>query len=96
MMQSDLDNAGEEFARMFAAAGLPQVEPAVSRDRGRGPFDRLVLRGATIIDGTGAPPWGPADVVVEGGRITVVKKVGTPKLPIDPGRRPPAGDGTHS
>lgn len=92
MIQSDLENAGEEFAKMFATAGLPQVEAAVSRDRGRGPFDRLVLRGATIIDGTGAPPWGPADVVVEGGRITVIKKVGAPKLPIDPGRRPPAGD----
>src|SRR5258706_4604900 len=88
MTQPDLENAGEEFAKMFATAGLPQVEPAVSRHRGRGPFDRLVLRGASIIDGTGAPPWGPADVVVEGGRITVLKKVGPPQLPINPDRRP--------
>src|SRR4051794_32975571 len=77
-MQSDVENAGEEFARMFAAGGLPQVEPATSRSRGQGPFKRLVLRGASIIDGTGAPPWGPADLVVEGGRITALKKVGTP------------------
>ena len=61
-MQSELENAGEEFAKMFAAGGLPQVEAAASRNRGRGPFKRLVLRGASIIDGTGAPPWGPADV----------------------------------
>ena len=27
-MQSELENAGEEFAKMFAAAGLPQVEAA--------------------------------------------------------------------
>src|SRR5271155_3377404 len=91
-MQADLENVGEEFARMFAAGGLPQVEAAASRSRGRGPFKRLVLRGASIIDGTGAPPWGPADLVVEGGRITVLKKVGTPKLPINPDRRPAQGD----
>ena len=76
---------------MFAAAGLPQVDAAIARSRGRGPFKRLVLRGASIIDGTGAPPWGPADLVVEGGRITVLKKVGTPKLPINPDRRPSSG-----
>jgi imidazolonepropionase len=52
----------------------------------------LVLRGATIIDGTGAPPWGPADLVVEDGRITELEKVGTPGLPIDPARRPRPGD----
>ncbi|PAY10693.1 amidohydrolase [Bradyrhizobium sp. UFLA03-84] len=92
MTQPDLDGAGEEFAKMFAAGGLPQVEAATSRTRGQGPFKRLVLRGASIIDGTGAPPWGPADVVVEDGRITVLKKVGTPKLPINPERRPAAGD----
>jgi hypothetical protein len=92
MTQPDTDGAGEEFARMFAAASLPQVEAATARTRGRGPFKRLVLRGASIIDGTGAPAWGPADVVVENGRITVLKKVGTPKLPINPDRRPAAGD----
>ena len=92
MTRPDTDGVGEEFARMFATAGLPQVEAATARTRGRGPFKRLVLRGASIIDGTGAPPWGPADVVVENGRITVLKKVGTPKLPINPDRRPAAGD----
>jgi hypothetical protein len=33
------------------------------------------------------------DVVVEGDRIAAVVKVGTPGLPIDPARRPPAGPG---
>lgn len=91
-MPSEHANAGEEFAEMFAAGGLPRVEAAAARRRGRGPYQRLVLRGGTIIDGAGAPPWGPADVVVEDGRISVLKKVGTPKLPIDPERRPAAGD----
>jgi imidazolonepropionase len=83
---------GDEFATMFAEHGLPLVDPAASRDRGEGPYQRLVLRGATVIDGTGAPPWGPADIVIENGRITVLKQVGTPKLPIKAGWRPPKGD----
>ena len=33
--------------------------PAPNRAEGEGPFDRLIIRGATLIDGTGAPPRGP-------------------------------------
>jgi imidazolonepropionase len=83
---------GEELSQRFAYAGLPPVQPATTRDRGHGPYNRLVLRGAIIIDGTGAPPWGPADIVVEQDRITAIKSVGSPKLPINPKRRPEAGD----
>jgi imidazolonepropionase-like amidohydrolase len=35
-----------------------------------GPFPSLVIRGVTVIDGTGAAPFGPATVVVEQDRIT--------------------------
>jgi imidazolonepropionase-like amidohydrolase len=55
---------------------------------GEGPFRRLIVRGATIIDGTGAPPYGPVDIVIENNRITALRGVGTPGLPIDPERRP--------
>ena len=61
---------GEERIDRLRAAGMPPVAAATSRDRGAGPFRRLVLRGATVIDGTGAPPWSPADIVIENGRIT--------------------------
>ena len=37
--------------------------------------------GARIIDGTGAPPWGPADLIVEDGRILALAKTGKAKLP---------------
>lgn len=43
---------------------------------GRGPYERLVLRGVTVIDGTGAPAYGPADVVLEGGRISAIVSAG--------------------
>ena len=64
---------------------IPDAPP---RAEGEGPFDRLILRGATLIDGTGAPPMGPVDIVVEGNRITEIKSVGFPGVAIDPERRP--------
>jgi len=61
-----------------------------ARSEGEGPFDRMILRGAYMIDGTGAPTQGPVDIVVEQDRIVEVKVVGAPKLKIDPKKRPPA------
>ena len=29
------------------------------------PAERLILRGVTVVDGTGAPPFGPVDLVIE-------------------------------
>jgi Amidohydrolase family len=83
---------GDEMAVERTRAGQPPVPAATGRDRGIGPFKRLVLRGATVIDGTGAPPIGPADIVVESGRIAQIKKVGAPKTPIKPQNRPSPGD----
>ena len=59
---------------------------------GIGQFDRLVLRGGYLIDGTGAPPQGPVDIVVLKDRIAEIKVVGVPGVPIPPDERPAAGD----
>lgn len=75
----------------FAQDGGPPVAP---RDEGDGPFDRLILRGAYLIDGTGAPAQGPVDIVVEDDRIVEIKVVGAPKLAINPANRP-AGEGAR-
>jgi imidazolonepropionase len=83
---------GEEAISRFAQANMPTPEPATSRDRGLGPFKRLVLRGATVLDGTGAPAWGPVDIVVEGGRIVAIQRVGTPGVKIKATGRPGGGD----
>jgi hypothetical protein len=37
----------------------------------------LVLRGVTVIDGTGAPPHANVDVVIEGERITAIHPSGS-------------------
>lgn len=43
-----------------------------TRDVGEGPFGRLILRDVTVVDGTGAPGYGPTDVVIDDGRITQI------------------------
>ena len=42
-----------------------QITPSPNRAEGEGPFNRLIIRGVTMISGTGAPPLGPVDIVVE-------------------------------
>lgn len=66
------------------------VEPAPPRSatEGRGPFPRLIIRGVTVIDGTGAPPQEPMDVVIEGNRIVEVVRVGYPSVPTRETHRP--------
>ena len=86
------------FAVFASVTALAQDEPRqpYAPDRraneGEGPFQRLIIRGATVIDGSGAPPIGPMDIVIEGNRIKEVRSVGFPKVPIDPKRRPETGD----
>lgn len=65
----------------YAQRTVPKAPP---RAEGEGPFNRLIIRGATLIDGTGAPPFGPVDIVVEKNRITSIRIVGYPGLPISP------------
>ncbi|MBX2958094.1 MAG: amidohydrolase family protein [Cyclobacteriaceae bacterium] len=55
---------------------------------GDGPFTQLIIRGVTLIDGTGAPPIGPVDIVVKQNRIERIVNVGYPGVPITGERRP--------
>src|SRR5262249_32600692 len=69
------------------------VPPAPDRKpgEGEGPFERLGIRGATMIDGAGAPPMGPVDIVIENNRIKEIKSVGFPKVSIRDAKRPAKG-----
>jgi len=48
----------------------------------------LIIRGATIINGTGAPALGPVDIVIENNRIVKIVTVGAEGTKINPARRP--------
>lgn len=87
----EVASPGEERIEQLMRAGLEPIPAAPDRSEGEGPFERLVLRGGILIDGTGAPPVGPVDIVVEGDRITEVRPVGAPGARIDPQARPEAG-----
>jgi len=88
--------AARIFLFAFAAALSPwfaaraqQHESIPARSKGEGPFDRLILRGGYLIDGTGAPAQGPVDIIVENDRIVDVQVVGAPRLAIKEENRPP-------
>ena len=55
-----------------------QIDKAPERYRGEGPYNQLIIRGATLINGNGAPPTGPVDVVIEKNIIKKIINVGYP------------------
>jgi imidazolonepropionase-like amidohydrolase len=65
-----------------------QVKKAPVRKEGDGPWPQLIIRGVVLINGNGAPPIGPVDVVVEKNRIKEVKVVGAPGASINASARP--------
>jgi imidazolonepropionase-like amidohydrolase len=87
-------------ARQTPPAAAPQaaraegLAPAPSRapGEGLGPFKTLAIRGVILIDGTGGPPRGPVDVIVENNRIAAIRGAGTPGLPLRPNRPPQKPD----
>ena len=65
-----------------------QVKKAPEVKEGDGPYPQLIIRGITLINGNGAPPRGPIDIVVENNKITKIAVVGYPGVDINPDRRP--------
>jgi len=72
---------------------IAQVAKAPARAEGEGPYSQLIIRGVTLINGTGAPPIGPVDIVIEKNRIVQISNVGSPGAPINPNRRPQLKEG---
>lgn len=71
-----------------ATAAVAQIKKAPEVKEGDGPFPQLLIRGVTLIDGTGAPPIGPIDIEVRNNRITRIDVVGYPGVAVNPERRP--------
>ncbi|MFZ6025564.1 MAG: amidohydrolase family protein [Bacteroidota bacterium] len=75
------------FHLLFFTA-FSQITKAPEVKEGDGPYTQLIIRGVTLINGTGAPPLGPMDIVIENNRIVQIQAVGSPGLPINQNRRP--------
>lgn len=54
------------------------VKKAPELKEGEGPFSQLIIRGVMLIDGTGAPPVGPVDIVVKQNRVVSIASIGLP------------------
>jgi len=65
-----------------------QITPSPNRKEGDGPYTQLILRGVTVINGTGSPAFGPVDLVIEQNKIIKIASVGSPGVPINDKRRP--------
>ncbi|MDX1568867.1 MAG: amidohydrolase family protein [Xanthomonadales bacterium] len=76
-------------------SAMAEIPEAPDRERGVGPFERMILRGGTLVDGTGAPPLGPVDIVIEGDTIRSIQSVGYPGVPIAEDKRPKADGNTR-
>ncbi len=80
-------------ALLFPVFIFSQIKKAPEVKDGDGPWTQLIIRGVTLINGTGAPPIGPVDIVVEKNRIKQISNVGSPGIAIDPKRRPKLAEG---
>lgn len=78
---------------LMVSLAMAQIQDAPPRKEGEGPYKQLILRGATIIDGTGAPPMGPVDIVIDSNRISLIRAVGYPGMPIREATRPKLKEG---
>jgi imidazolonepropionase-like amidohydrolase len=70
-----------------------QVADSPLIKEGSGPYNQLIIRGVTLINGNGAPPIGPVDVVIENNIIKQVSVVGYPGVPIPEKNRPVLKEG---
>jgi imidazolonepropionase-like amidohydrolase len=70
--------AGDEVIHDVTSA-MGVASPALPPPRGpeaEGPFQRLLITNINVIDGTGAPPYGPVNIEVVGDRIVRITDIG--------------------
>lgn len=67
---------GEEGVASALKKGFSPKRAPASGDEARGPFKRLLITNAILVDGTGAPPIGPVDIEVQDDRISDISSSG--------------------
>lgn len=77
----------------FGQAAPGEKAPDRKADEGQ-QYQRLILRGGTLVSGEGAPPIGPVDIVIEQNKVVQIASVGNPGVPIKTARRPIADKNT--
>lgn len=80
------------LAITFPLAIFSQIPKAPEKKDGDGPFIQLIIRGVIMINGTGAPPTGPMDIVIENNRIVQIAGVGS-GVPLKSDNRPKLKEG---
>ncbi len=80
------------FLFLLSQLSFGQVKDAPLVNEGEGPFSHLIIRGATMISGTGSPPRGPVDIIIENNLIKDIVVVGYPGVEIDESSRPELSD----
>jgi hypothetical protein len=73
---------------VLSITSFSQIKKAPEIKEGDGPHSQLIIRGVMLIDGTGAPPIGPTDIVVRNNKIESIESVGYPGVTINADRRP--------
>ena len=76
--------------KLFYILLFLSIQRGVSQENylGEGPFNQLIIRGITLINGDGSPPRGPVDIVVENNIIVGIHVVGYPGVEIEEKNRP--------
>lgn len=74
---STAQEPGEAIISQVTAMGVapPTNTPSIG-DEAKGPFNRLVIKNANLIDGTGAPLQGGVTITIENDRIVKIEHVG--------------------
>ena len=75
------------IAMIIVVSNYAQIAKAPERNEGEGQYSQLIIRGVTLINGTGAPAFGPVDIVIEKNKIVQIASLGSPGIKIEEGRR---------
>ena len=90
------------FIILLPVCALAAPESMPERVRGEGPFQRLILRDVIVVNGEGAPPVGPMDVLIKGNKIAEIRSLGlinpvpeTNRIKVEPGDKVMELDGHY-
>ncbi len=53
------------FLYLFILTLCLKTSAQLNPETKQGPYEQLIIRGATLINGDGSPPRGPVDIVIE-------------------------------